>query len=594
MPNSEEPENKEAATTRPLARRARTRYPVRPALPETRNAMAENFIFTMQDLRVVRGEKEILKGIWLSFFHGAKIGVIGPNGAGKSTLLRIMAGVDAEFFGQARPDPSVRIGYLPQEPRLEPGTVLSNVELAVKPVRDLVERFNVVSNSFGEPDADMDALLAEQAELQDKIDAANGWEIDRTLEMAMDVLRLPPGDADVSTLSGGERRRVALCRVLLEKPQLLLLDEPTNHLDAESVQWLEQHLKEYPGTVVSITHDRYFLDNVAQWILELDRGEGVPWKGNYSSWLDQKKNRLAQEEKQETARQKALERELEWAHMSPRARQAKGKARLQRYEQMLAEDAEKRKGPGEIYIPPGQKLGGLVVEAKGLRKAYGDKLLFDDLSFKLPPNGIVGVIGPNGAGKTTLFRLLVGQEKPDAGELRVGDTVQLAYVDQSRDALDGSKTVWEEVSGKLDHIELGKRIVPSRAYLAGFAFKGQDQQKRVKTLSGGERNRVHLAKMLRQGGNLLLLDEPTNDLDVETLRSLEDALLDFAGCAVVVSHDRWFLDRIATHILAFEGDSRVFFFEGNFQDYEADKKKRLGAESVKPTRIRYRPLVRQG
>ncbi len=557
--------------------------------------MAQNFIFTMQDLRKVKGGKEILKGIYLSFFPGAKIGVIGPNGAGKSTLLRIMAGQDAEFFGHAKPDPSVKVGFLAQEPQLDATRdVKGNVELGVRQVRGLLDRFNAVSAKFSEPmsDADMEKLLAEQAKLQDAIDAANGWELDRTLEIAMDALRLPPGDAEVSKLSGGEKRRVALCRILLEKPDLLLLDEPTNHLDAESVAWLEQHLKEYKGTVVAITHDRYFLDNVAEWILELDRGEGVPWKGNYSSWLDQKQKVLAQEEKQESSRQKALQRELDWAHMSPRARQAKGKARVAQYEQLVEAAPEKREGPGEIYIPPGPKLGGAVVEAKQVRKAYGDKLLIDDFSFRLPPGGIVGVIGPNGAGKTTLFRMIVGQEKPDSGELTVGPTVKIAYVDQSRDSLDGEKSVFQEVSGGLDLLELGKRTVQSRAYLAGFNFKGADQQKRVKDLSGGERNRVHLAKLLKGGGNLVLLDEPTNDLDVETLRSLEDGLLGFAGCAVVISHDRWFLDRIATHILAFEGDSKVFFFEGNFQDYEEDKKKRLGAESLKPTRIRYKPLVR--
>ncbi|MBI3184414.1 MAG: energy-dependent translational throttle protein EttA [Myxococcales bacterium] len=555
----------------------------------------QNFIFTMQDLRVVKGGKEILKDISLAFFPGAKIGVIGPNGAGKSTLLRVMAGVEREFFGQARPDPSARVGYLPQEPQLDGALdVRGNVELGLKPVRMLLDRFNAVSARFSEPmrDEEMEKLLAEQAKLQDAIDAVNGWELDRTLEMAMDALRLPPGDAQVKTLSGGERRRVALCRILLEKPDLLLLDEPTNHLDAESVAWLEHHLKEYQGTVVSITHDRYFLDNVAEWILELDRGEGCPWKGNYSSWLEQKQRRLAVEEKAESARQKQLERELEWARMSPRARQAKGKARLAAYEKLLAEAPEKRELAGEIFIPPGPRLGGAVVEAMQLRKGYRDRLLIDELSFRLPPGGIVGVIGPNGAGKTTLFRMITGQEKPDAGELRIGPTVKLAYVDQSRDALDPKKTVFQEVSGGQDQLELGKRTVQSRAYLANFAFKGTDQQKRVGELSGGERNRVHLAKMLKEGANLILLDEPTNDLDVETLRSLEEGLLGFAGCAVVISHDRWFLDRVATHILAFEGESKVFFFEGNFQDYEADKKKRLGAEALRPTRIRYKPLVR--
>ncbi len=557
--------------------------------------MAENFIFTMQDLRVVRGGKEILKGIYLSFFPGAKIGVIGPNGAGKSTLLRIMAGQDSEFFGHAKPDPSVRVGFLPQEPQLDPRLdVKGNVELGVKPIRALLDRFNAVSARFSEPisDAEMDKLLAEQAKLQDAIDASSAWELDRTLEVAMDALRLPPPDAEVAKLSGGERRRVALCRILLEKPDLLLLDEPTNHLDAESVEWMEQHLKAYQGTVVAITHDRYFLDNVAQWILELDRGEGVPWKGNYSSWLEQKQKRLAVEEKVESARQKQLLHELEWVRMSPRARQAKGKARLAAYEELLAAAPEKRESTGEIYIPPGPKLGGLVVEAKGLRKAYGDRLLIDELSFKLPPGGIVGVIGPNGAGKTTLFRMISGKEKPDAGTLALGETVKLAYVDQSRETLQGENSVFQEVSAGLDLIDLGSRKMNSRAYLASFNFKGADQQKKVKDLSGGERNRVHLAKVLKQGANVILLDEPSNDLDVETLRSLEEALLDFAGCAVLISHDRWFLDRVATHMLAFEGDSKVFFFEGNYQDYEADKKKRLGAESLVPKRIRYKPLTR--
>ncbi|HEX9507493.1 MAG TPA: energy-dependent translational throttle protein EttA, partial [Myxococcales bacterium] len=476
--------------------------------------MAENFIFTMQDLRVVRGGKEILKGIYLSFFPGAKIGVIGPNGAGKSTLLRIMAGQDAEFFGHAKPDPSVRVGFLPQEPQLDPRLdVKGNVELGVKPIRALLNRFNAVSARFSEPisDAEMDKLLAEQAKLQDAIDASNAWELERTLEVAMDALRLPPPDAEVAKLSGGERRRVALCRILLEKPDLLLLDEPTNHLDAESVEWMEQHLKAYQGTVVAITHDRYFLDNVAQWILELDRGEGVPWKGNYSSWLEQKQKRLAVEEKVESARQKQLLHELEWVRMSPRARQAKGKARLAAYEELLAAAPEKRESTGEIYIPPGPKLGGLVVEAKGLRKAYGDRLLIDELSFKLPPGGIVGVIGPNGAGKTTLFRMISGKEKPDAGTLALGETVKLAYVDQSRETLQGENSVFQEVSAGLDLIDLGSRKMNSRAYLASFNFKAADQQKKVKDLSGGERNRVHLAKVLKQGANVILLDEPSND-----------------------------------------------------------------------------------
>ncbi len=557
--------------------------------------MPQNFIFTMLDLRKVRGGKEILQGIYLSFFPGAKIGVIGPNGAGKSTLLRIMAGQDTDFFGHAKPDPSARIGYLSQEPQLDPKLdVKGNVELAVRPIRTLLDRFNDVSVRFSGPlsDSEMERLLAEQAKLQDAIDAVNGWELDRTLEVAMDALRLPPADADVSRLSGGEKRRVALCRILLEKPDLLLLDEPTNHLDAESVAWLEQHLKEYRGTVVAITHDRYFLDNVAEWILELDRGEGVPWKGNYSSWLEQKQKRLQMEEKAESARQRQLQHELEWVRMSPRARQAKGKARLAAYEQLLKAAPDRREGPGEIYIPPGPRLGGLVVEAQQVRKAYGALLLIDGLSFKLPPGGIVGVIGPNGAGKTTLFRMITGKEKPNAGELRIGDTVKMAYVDQSRDALQGDKSVFQEVSGGLEQVDLGQRKMSARAYLANFNFKGADQQKKVRDLSGGERNRVHLAKMLKEGANLILLDEPTNDLDVETLRSLEEALLDFAGCAVVISHDRWFLDRLATHILAFEGDSQAFFFEGNFQDYEADKKKRLGAEALQPKRIRYRPLTR--
>ena len=557
--------------------------------------MAQNFIFTMHDLRKVVNGKEILRGISLAFFPGAKIGVIGPNGAGKSTLIRIMAGVETEFTGEARADPSVRVGLLPQEPLLDPAlTVLGNVELGVKPIRDLMNRFTAVSERLGESisDEEMEKLLSEQATMQDAIDATNGWEIDRTLEVAMDALRCPPADADVSRISGGEKRRVALCRILLEKPDLLLLDEPTNHLDAESVGWLEQHLKEYKGTVVSITHDRYFLDNVAEWILELDRGYGVPWKGNYTSWLEQKKKRLEMEEKAESARQKQLGRELEWVRMSPKARQAKGKARLARYDELLKQSADKRDPSGEIFIPPGPELGGLVLEVKGLRKAFGERLLIDDLSFKLPRGGILGVIGPNGAGKTTLCRMIGGQEAPDAGTLKLGDTVKLAYVDQSREHLQGNHTVFEEVSGGTELIELGKRSINARAYLAGFAFRGTDQQKRVKDLSGGERNRVHLAKLLRQGANLLLLDEPSNDLDVETLRSLEEGLLNFAGSAIVISHDRWFLDRVATHILAFEGESRAFFFEGNFQDYEEDKKKRLGEASLQPKRIHYKPLTR--
>jgi sulfate-transporting ATPase len=511
-------------------------------------------------------------------------------------LLRIMAGQDQEFMGTARPDPKAKVRFLEQEPQLdEKLDVKGNVELAVKPIKDLLLRFDEVSNKLGEPDADFDTLLAEQAKLQDAIDAADGWNLDRRLEVAMDALRLPPGDMGVAKLSGGEKRRVALCRILLEKPDLLLLDEPTNHLDAESVQWLQTHLKEYEGTIVCVTHDRYFLDEACEWILELDRGEGVPWKGNYSSWLDQKKKRLELEEKSSSYRQKFLDKELLWVSSSQKARQAKSKSRLERYDQMR-EDFERNKkneSTGEIYIPPGPKLGGLVVEAQGIRKAFGDRLLIDDLSFKLPPNGIVGVIGPNGAGKTTLFKMMLGLEKPDAGDFRVGDSVKVAYVDQSRDALQGDQSAWEEVTGGLDQIDLGGRIVQSRAYMSWFAFKGADQQKRVKDLSGGERNRVHLAKVLKEGGNLILLDEPTNDLDVETLRSLEEALESFAGCAVIISHDRWFLDRVATHILAFEGDSRVEWFEGNFQDYEADKRKRLGAEALVPKRIKYKPLVRK-
>jgi ATP-binding cassette ChvD family protein len=558
--------------------------------------MAQQFIFTMKDLRkVYPPNREVLKSIWLSFLPGAKIGVLGANGAGKSTLLKIMAGLEKEFLGEAFPAAGTRVGYLPQEPTLDPGKdVFGNVEEGVAETRALLRRFEEVSAKMAEPMSDeaMQKLLDEQAGLQDRIDAANAWELDRTLEIAMEALRLPPPDADVGTLSGGERRRVALCRLLLQKPDLLLLDEPTNHLDAESVAWLERHLQEYAGTVVAVTHDRYFLDNVAGWILELDRGAGIPWKGNYSSWLEQKRQRLATEEKQASARQRTLERELEWVRMAPRARQAKGKARLKAYEALLADAGSRRADDLEISIPPGPRLGDLVVEAKSLRKGYDDRLLIDDLSFSLPRGGIVGVIGPNGAGKTTLFRMITGEEKPDGGTLRLGETVELAYVDQSRDALDGTKSVWEEISGGADRLTVGKREVASRAYVASFNFKGTDQQKKVGELSGGERNRVHLAKLLRRGGNLLLLDEPTNDLDVDTLRALEDALVDFAGCAVLISHDRWFLDRIATHMLAFEGDSRVVWFEGNYQDYEADRKKRLGAEADQPHRIRYRKLGR--
>jgi ATP-binding cassette ChvD family protein len=558
--------------------------------------MAHQYIYVMKDLKkIVPPKREILKGIWLSFYPGAKIGVIGGNGAGKSTLLRIMAGVDREFLGEAWPAEGVRVGYLPQEPQLDPTKdVRGNVEDGVGEVRSLLTRFDEINARLGEPlgDDEMEKVLAEQARVQDAIEAANGWDLDRTVEIAMDALRCPPGDAAVGTLSGGEVRRVALCRLLLQKPDLLLLDEPTNHLDAESVAWLERFLKDYPGTVVAITHDRYFLDNVAGWILELDRGAGIPWEGNYSSWLDQKKQRLAIEEKQETARQRTLERELEWVRMSPRARQAKSKARMQAYEELLAEGARDREGQAEIIIPTPPRLGDVVVQAEHLSKAYGDKLLIEDLSFSLPRGGIVGVIGPNGAGKTTLFRMITGQEKPDRGALQVGETVRLAYVDQSRDALDPAKNVWQEISGGAEQLQLGTRQIASRAYVASFNFKGSDQQKRVGDLSGGERNRVHLATMLKSGGNLLLLDEPTNDLDVDTLRALEDALLSFAGCAVVISHDRWFLNRVATHMLAFEGDSRVVWFEGNYEDYEADRHKRLGAAADTPHRIRYKPLTR--
>jgi sulfate-transporting ATPase len=552
--------------------------------------MPPQYIFVMKDLRKVTPQgKEILKGIWLSFYPGAKIGVLGANGAGKSTLLRIMAGQDKDFAGEAFAADRTTVGYLPQEPQLDPKkTVLQHVEESVADKRAILNRYEELSADWSDENAD------ELGRLQDKIDAGNLWELDRQLEIAMDALRLPPPDADVTTLSGGERRRVALCQILLRKPDLLLLDEPTNHLDAESVAWLERHLQEYQGTVVAITHDRYFLDNVAGWILELDRGAGIPWEGNYSSWLEQKKNRLQQEEKEESKRQRTLERELEWVRMAPRARQAKGKARLTHYEQLLAEQeaADKREGAAEITIPPGPRLGDLVIEARDVRKAYGDNLLMEDVDFILPRGGIVGVIGPNGAGKTTLFRMILGQEKPDAGQLKIGETVVLSYVDQSRDALIGERTVWEEISdGGKDLVMVGKREVNSRAYAASFNFRGPDQQKKVKDLSGGERNRLHLATLLKSGGNLLLLDEPTNDLDVDTLRALEEALEGFAGCAVVISHDRWFLDRIATHMLAFEGDSQVVWFEGNYQDYEADRKRRLGAEADQPHRIKYRKLT---
>jgi len=558
--------------------------------------MAGEYAFVMKDLRkVVPPKREILRGIWLSFFHGAKIGVLGANGAGKSSLLRIMAGVDTDFLGEAFPAAGLRIGYLPQEPQLDPAKdVRGNVEEGVAETRALLTRFEAVSARLGEPlEADeMEKLLEEQGRLQDRIDAANAWDLDRTIELAMDALRVPPGEMDVAKISGGERRRVALCRLLLSRPDMLLLDEPTNHLDTESVAWLERFLKEYPGTVVAVTHDRYFLDNVAGWILELDRGHGIPWEGNYSSWLEQKQERLEREEKADAARQRTLARELEWVRMAPRARQAKGKARLKNYEAMLAESGDQRAQTLEITIPAGPRLGDVVVEADGVSKAYGDRVLIDKLAFKLPPGGIVGVIGPNGAGKTTLFRLLVGQEKPDAGTLRLGETVTLAYVDQSRDALDGKKTVWEEISGGADTLSVGGRTLQSRAYVASFNFKGSDQQKRVGELSGGERNRLHLAKILKRGANLILLDEPTNDLDVDTLRALEDALVDFAGCALVITHDRWFLDRIATHILAFEDEGRVVWSEGSYADYEADRRKRLGVEAERPHRLKYKRLPR--
>ena len=556
--------------------------------------MAGEYAFVMKDLRkVVPPKREILRGIYLSFFHGAKIGVLGANGAGKSTLLRIMAGVDTDILGEAFPAAGLRVGYLSQEPQLDSAKdVRANVEEGVSETRALLTRFEEVSAKLGEPleSDEMEKLLDEQARLQDKIDAANAWDLDRTVEMAMDALRVPPGDMDVAKISGGERRRVALCRLLLSRPDMLLLDEPTNHLDAESVAWLERYLKEYTGTVVAITHDRYFLDNAAGWILELDRGHGIPWEGNYSSWLDQKQQRLAQEEKADVARQRTLARELEWVQMSPRARQAKSKARLQAYDALLTESFETRAAAMEIAIPPGPRLGDLVVEADHVTKGYGDRVLIDDLSFKLPRGGIVGVIGPNGAGKTTLFRMIAGQEKPDSGTLRVGETVRLAYVDQSRDALDGKKTVWEEISEGAEILTLGTRTMQSRAYVASFNFRGSDQQKRVADLSGGERNRLHLAKILKSGANLLLLDEPTNDLDVDTLRALEDGLLAFAGCAVIISHDRWFLDRIATHVLAFEDEGRAVWFEGNHADYEADRRRRLGAEADRPHRLRFKRL----
>ncbi|NEV61000.1 energy-dependent translational throttle protein EttA [Thiorhodococcus minor] len=550
------------------------------------------YIYTMNRVgKIVPPKRVILRDISLSFFPGAKIGVLGLNGSGKSSLLRIMAGIDTEIEGEARPQPGINVGYLPQEPQLDPSKdVRGNVEEALSHVKEALERLDAVYAAYAEPDADFDALSKEQGELENLIEATDGHNLERTLEVAADALRLPPWDADVTKLSGGERRRVALCRLLLSKPDMLLLDEPTNHLDAESVAWLERFLHEYPGTVVAVTHDRYFLDNVAGWILELDRGHGIPWEGNYSSWLDQKEQRLELEQKQEQARIKAMKQELEWVRTNPKGRHAKSKARLARFDELQSQDFQSRNETNEIYIPPGPRLGDLVIEAEGIKKAYGDNLLYENLSFNLPAGGIVGIIGPNGAGKTTLFRIITGKEQPDAGSLRVGETVQVAYVDQSRDALDDSKTIWEEISGGADNIIVGRYEMPSRAYCGRFNFKGTDQQKRIGDLSGGERNRVHLAKVLKSGGNLLLLDEPTNDLDVETLRALEEALLVFPGCAVVISHDRWFLDRVATHILAFEGDSQVVWFEGNYADYEADRHRRLGSDADQPHRLKYRRL----
>ncbi|MBO7244961.1 MAG: energy-dependent translational throttle protein EttA [Alphaproteobacteria bacterium] len=557
---------------------------------------AYQYIYVMKDLcKTFPGGKEVLKHIWLSFFPGAKIGVIGPNGAGKSTLIKIMAGLDQDFTGEAFAADGVKVGYLPQEPQLDPNKdVMGNIMDGVGEIRDLLARFEEVNMKFADPDADMDALLMEQAELQEKIDACNGWELERTIEIAMDALRCPPADADVTKLSGGEKRRVALCRLLLSKPDMLLLDEPTNHLDAESVAWLQVFLKNYTGTVVMVTHDRYFLDNVTGWILEMDRGEGIPFEGNYTSWLEQKQKRMEQEQNADNNRQKTLKEELEWVRQSPKARQAKSKARITAYEELLKKSQEREKAPevAQIIIPAGPRLGQVVLEAENLTKAFGEKLLFENLSFKLPAGGIVGIIGPNGAGKTTLMKIITGQEKPDSGSFRVGETVALGYVDQSRDALDDNKTVWQEISEGKDILTLGKREVNSRGYVSQFNFKGPDQQKKVGQLSGGERNRVHMAKMLKQGANVLLLDEPTNDLDVDTLRALEEALMNFPGCAVITSHDRWFLDRLATHILAFEGDSQVVYFEGNYEEYEADRKRRLGAEADQPHRIKYKPISR--
>ncbi|MEN8008110.1 MAG: energy-dependent translational throttle protein EttA [Candidatus Krumholzibacteriota bacterium] len=557
--------------------------------------MAQQYIYTMQGLKkVVPGGKEILKGIWLSFFPGAKIGVIGLNGAGKSTLLKIMAGLDDDFIGEAKPDPSIKVGYLAQEPQLDLSKdVKGNVEEGVAAMKAKLDRFNEISMKMCEPieDDEMNKLMEEMGKLQAEIDASEGWDLDRHLEIAMDALRCPPGDADVSTLSGGEIRRVALCQLLLKKPDLLLLDEPTNHLDAESVAWLERHLREYEGTVVIVTHDRYFLDNVTGWILELDMGQGIPWEGNYSSWLEQKQNKLLEQEKKDNKRLKTLQRELEWVNASQKARQKKSKARVSQYEELVSQDREMQQGTAQIRIPTGERLGNVVVKAEKVRKAFGEKLLFDDLNFHLPRGGIVGVVGPNGAGKTTLMRMITGDETPDSGELTIGETVQLAYVDQSRDDLDGEKTVWENISGGADELDLGGVMVNSRAYCSGFNFKGHDQQRKVGTLSGGERNRVHLARLLKSGANLILLDEPTNDLDVDTLRALEDALISFGGCLVVVSHDRWFLDRICTHTLAFEGDSNVAWYEGSYSEYEADRRRRLGEDADQPHRIKYRKLT---
>ena len=557
---------------------------------------AYQYVYVMKGMsKVFPGGKKVLEDIWLSFLPGAKIGVIGPNGAGKSTVMKIMAGLDREFGGECWAAEGAKVGYLPQEPELDTSKdVAGNVMDGLADIKALVDRFDAVSARFGEEltDDEMNDLIAEQADLQEKIDAVDGWNLDRMIEIAMDALRCPPGDAAVTNLSGGERRRVALARLLLSKPDLLLLDEPTNHLDAESVAWLQRHLKDYAGTVVAVTHDRYFLDEVAEWILEVDRGKGYPFHGNYSGWLEDKQKRLAQEQRTEDARQKTLAQELEWVRASPKARQSKSKARIASYEALVAQSKEKASDAMQIVIPPGPRLGSVVIEAENLAKGFGDRLLIDNLSFKLPPGGIVGVIGPNGAGKTTLFRMITGQEAPDSGSFRVGDTVSLGYVDQSRDSLEANKSVWEEISGGHDVLDLGRRQMPSRAYCALFGFRGPDQQKKVGVLSGGERNRVHLAKMLKSGANLILLDEPTNDLDVDTLRALEEALLEFPGCAVVITHDRWFLDRIATHILAFEGDSQVVWFEGNFDDYVADKKRRLGEDAMEPHRVKYRPLTR--